>query len=46
MQYKLKPVSMSNKDYKAELAEFKDEDDRHEHKVNAMKLFFMDGSKK
>ena len=45
MQYKLKPVSMSNEDYQAELAQFTDEYDRHEQKVNAMKMFFMNGSK-
>ena len=46
MGYKLKPVSMSSADYELELAQFQDENDRHEQKVNALKLFFMNGSKK
>ena len=46
MSFKLKPVSMSNEDYQAELAQFTDEYDRHKQKVNALHQFFMNGSKK
>ena len=46
MAFKLKPVSMSNEDYQAELLQFEDEYDRHEQKVSALQSFFMNGSNK